>query len=355
MAMIRLRTAHKWAHSSKTARSVLVQGFLSLALIAPAVADAVSDFYSGKSINMIISTGVGGGLDANARMVARHIGNQIPGRPSVVPRNMTGAGHLQATNFMFNQAPRDGTHIGAILPSFALYQLIDGKGAQYDSRKFNWIGSSDVDNMNVYVWHAANVRSAEDAKRTEVLMGGTGAGSYTILFPTLMNNLLGTKFKMVPGYKSTNEIHLAMERGEVQGRAGNFFSSLKSGNADWLRDKKIDLIAQIGAARDADFPNVPLLQELAPNEEAARIIRLFSAEIAMGRSYLTTPDTPADRLAALQKAFDATMRDPGFLDEAKKAAIDVRPLKAAQLQAILDDIMSSPADLLEKAKDARGR
>jgi tripartite-type tricarboxylate transporter receptor subunit TctC len=355
MAMTRLLTARKVTRKSRIIRSAALQAFLGLALGAPAIADSVSDFYSGKSLNMIVSTGVGGGLDANARMVARHIGNHIPGRPSVVPRNMTGAGHLQATNFMFNQAPRDGTHIGAILPSFALYQLIDGKGAQYDSRKFNWIGSSDVDNMNVYVWHAANVRSVDDAKRTQVLMGGTGAGSYTILFPTLMNNLLGTKFKMVPGYKSTNEIHLAMERGEVQGRAGNFFSSLKSGNSDWLRDKKIDLIAQVGAARDVDFPNVPLLHELAPNPEAARIMRLFSAEIAMGRAYLTTPDTPADRLAALQKAFDATMADPGFLEEAKKAAIDVRPLKAAQLQAILDDIMSSPPELLVKAKDARGR
>ena len=208
--MTRLLTARKVTRKSRIIRSAALQAFLGLALGAPAIADSVSDFYSGKSLNMIVSTGVGGGLDANARMVARHIGNHIPGRPSVVPRNMTGAGHLQATNFMFNQAPRDGTHIGAILPSFALYQLIDGKGAQYDSRKFNWIGSSDVDNMNVYVWHAANVRSVDDAKRTQVLMGGTGAGSYTILFPTLMNNLLGTKFKMVPGYKSTNEIHLSM-------------------------------------------------------------------------------------------------------------------------------------------------
>ncbi|MDB5569801.1 MAG: tripartite tricarboxylate transporter family receptor [Hyphomicrobiales bacterium] len=332
-----------------------VAALTALAIATPGAADSVSDFYAGKSLNLIISTGVGGGLDANARLVARHLGAHVPGKPSVVPRNMTGAGHLQATNFMYNQAPRDGTHIGAILPSFALYQIIDGKGAQYDSRRFNWLGASDVDNMNLYVWSTAGVKTVEDAKRKEVLMGATGAGSYTVLFPTLMNNLLGTKFKNVAGYKSTNEIHLAMERGEVQGRAGNFFSSLKSGNADWLRDGKIDILVQIGAERDPDFPNVPLLHELAPNEEAARILRLFSGEIAMGRSYLTTPDVPADRLAALQAAFAATMRDPAFLDEARKASIDVRPLGPERLKAILDDIMSTPPDLLEKAKDARGR
>ena len=334
--------------------ALLAAGVSMGAIAAPAAADPVADFYAGRPINMIISTGVGGGLDANARLVARHWGNHIPGKPTITPRNMTGAGHLQATNFMYMQAPRDGTHVGAILPSFALYQIIDGKGAQYDSRRFRWIGASDVDNMNVYVWHTAGVRSIADARAKEVLMGGTGAGSYTILFPTLMNNLLGTKFKMIPGYKSTNEIHIAMERGEVQGRAGNFFSSLKSGNPDWLRDRKIDLIAQIGADRDPEFPDVPLLHELAPDAQAARIMRLFSGEIAMGRSYLTTPDTPDDRLAALRKGFMATMKDPAFLDEAKKASIDVRPLGPERLEAILEDIMSTPPDLLEKAKQARG-
>jgi len=341
-----------------SAMSALARAFLATALglaaCASAQADPVADFFAGRQLNMIISTGVGGGLDANARLVARHWGNHIPGKPTITPRNMTGAGHLQATNFMYTQAPRDGSHIGAILPSFALYQLIDGKGAQYDSRRFRWIGASDVDNMNVYVWHAAGVRSFADAKTKEVLMGGTGAGSYTILFPTLMNNLLGAKFKMIPGYKSTNEIHIAMERGEVQGRAGNFFSSLKSGNPDWLRDRKIDLIAQIGADRDPEFPDVPLLHELAAEPDAARILRLFSGEIAMGRSYLATPDTPEDRLAALRKSFMETMRDPAFLDEAKRASIDVRPLPAERLEAILEDIMTTPADLLEKARQARG-
>lgn len=318
-------------------------------------AQSVAEFYTGKPISMIISTGAGGGLDANARLVARHMSKHIPGKPSVVARNMPGAGHIQATNFMYVQAPKDGSHIAAILPSFVLYQIIDGRGGQYDARQFNWLGSSDVDNMNVYVWHTASVKSVDDAKRTEILMGGTGAGSYTILFPTLMNKLLGTKFKTVSGYKSTNEIHLAMERGEVQGRAGNFFSSLKSQNADWVRDKKITLIAQIGEQRDSDFKDVPLLQELTTDEEAKRIIRLFSAEIAMGKAYLTTPDVPKDRLDALRKAFEATMKDPEFIAEAKAANIEVRPLGADGVKRIADDILATPKALIERAADVRGR
>jgi tripartite-type tricarboxylate transporter receptor subunit TctC len=338
----------------KTAATFYIATVASL-MVAPAQADAVADFYTGKPISLIVSTGAGGGLDANARLVARHMGKHIPGRPSIVVRNMPGAGHIQATNFMHTQAPKDGSHIAAILPSFVLYQLIDGRGAQYDTRNFNWLGSSDVDNMNVYVWHAAPVKSVADAKRTEILMGGTGAGSYTILFPTLMNNLIGTKFKIVSGYKSTNEIHLAMERGEVQGRAGNFFSSLKSQNADWLRDGKIKLMAQVGEERDPEFPDVPLLQELTNDAEAKQIFRLFSAEIAMGKAYLTTPDTPKDRLDALRRAFDATMQDAGFTAEAKASGIDVRPLKADGVSRIANEILATPKALVERAAQVRGK
>jgi tripartite-type tricarboxylate transporter receptor subunit TctC len=320
-----------------------------------ASAQSVADFYAGKPMTMIVSTGAGGGLDANARLVSRHMGKHMPGKPSIVVRNMPGAGHIQATNFMYVQAPKDGSHIAAILPSFVLYQVIDGRGAQYDARQFNWLGSSDVDNMNVYVWHTAPVKSVDDAKRTEILMGGTGAGSYTILFPTLMNNLLGTRFKIVSGYKSTNEIHLAMERGEVQGRAGNFFSSLKSQNADWVRDRRIALIAQIGEERDPEFSDIPLLQELTTDAEAKQIFRLFSAEIAMGKAYLTTPDVPQDRLDALRKAFEATMKDEDFIAEAKTASIDVRPINADAVRRIANDILATPKSLIERAADVRGR
>ena len=329
----------------------------ALAALAPmhlAMADSVSDFYAGKSISLIISTGVGGGVDTNARILAKHLGNHIPGNPSILPKNMTGAGHLQATNYLYAQAARDGTFIGAILPAFVGYQVLDGRGAQYDARNFNYLGSSDVENANLYVSSSVGVKTIEEIKTREVLMGATGAGSYTMLYPTLLNNVLGYKFKIVSGYKSTTEIHLAMERGEVFGRAGNFFSSLKSQNPDWLPNKKIDMLMQIGTVRDPEWPNLPLLTDLGTNDEQRAIFKLFSAEVALGRVFLTTPGVPADRLAALRKAFEETLRDPAYIEDARKVEMQVRPLTHQQVKALADEIVNLPPELIAKAKAAMG-
>jgi len=319
---------------------------------ATALADPVSDFYTGKSISLIISAGPGGGFDTNARLVARHLGKHIPGHPSIVPRNMPGGGHLVAANYMYNVAPKDGTTLATLLPAFVSYQVLDGGQVKYDAAKFNWIGASDVDNMNLYVWHTAGIHTIDDAKKTPVLMGATGAGSYTALFPTLLNNLIGTKFKLVSGYRSTNEIHIAMERGEVQGRAGNFFSSLTANNPDWLADKKIKLLLQIGSKRDPNFKDVPLMTELATNADDKRILAIYSGDVALGRSFITTPGVPADRLAALRNAFDKTMTDPEFLADAKKINMEVKPLGHVELRAAAMEILSIPPELIEKAKKA---
>ena len=318
---------------------------------APA-ADPVAEFYAGKSINLIISTGSGGGLDASARLVARHMAAHIPGRPTIVARNMTGAGHLLATNYLFNQAPRDGTTIAAILPAFVAFQILDGKGAQYDAARFAWLGASDADNQNLYVWHTAGIKSVADAKRREVLMGATGAGSYAALWPTLMNNLLGTRFKLVSGYKSTAEINLAMQRGEVEGRAGNSFSSLRSQNPDWLRDKRIDMLVQIGAERDPDFPTVPLLAELSENLEHRRIISVVAGEVAIGKPFLTTPEAPPERLAALRAAFEATTRDAAYLAEAKRLDIGTRAVGHVRIKELADAILATPPDVIAKTRAA---
>jgi tripartite-type tricarboxylate transporter receptor subunit TctC len=335
-------------------RTLALASSLSLIALSSAQADAVSDFFTGKSISLIISTGVGGGVDTNARLVAKHLGNHIPGNPSVTPKNMTGAGHLQATNYLYAQAPRDGTSLGAILPAFVGYQVLDGRGAQYDARNFNYLGSSDVENANLYTSSSQGIKSIEQIKTREVLMGATGAGSYTMLYPTLLNNVLGYKFKIVSGYKSTNEIHLAMERGEVYGRAGNFFSSLKAQNPDWLPSGKIDMLLQIGAVRDPEWPNLPLLTDLATNEEQKAIFKLFSAEIALGRVFLTTPGVPEDRLAALRKAFEETMRDPAYIEDSRKVDMQVRPLTHQQVKILADEIIAMPQDVLSKAKVAMG-
>ena len=335
-------------------RALTLAALAALGPIGLAKADGVSDFYAGMSISLIISTGVGGGVDTNARLIAKHLGNHIPGAPGVVPKNMTGAGHLQATNYLYAQAARDGTFLGAILPTFVGYQVLDGRGAQYDARNFNYLGSSDVENANLYTWSSLGVKRIEEVRTREVLMGATGAGSYTMLYPTLLNNMLGYKFKIVAGYKSTNEIHLAMERGEVSGRAGNFFSSLKAQNPDWLPGKKIDMLLQFGSVRDPEWPDLPLLTDLATNDEQRAIFKLFSAEVALGKIYLTTPGVPADRLAALRKAFEETLRDPAYIEDARKVEMQVRPLTHQQVKTLADEIVNLPADLIAKAKVAMG-
>ena len=335
-------------------RALTLAALAALAPLSLAKADGVSDFYAGKSISLIISTGVGGGVDTNARLIAKHLGNHIPGAPGVLPKNMTGAGHLQATNYLYAQAARDGTFIGAILPTFVGYQVLDGRGAQYDARNFNYLGSADVENANLYTWSSLGVKRIEEVRTREVLMGATGAGSYTMLYPTLLNNMLGYKFKIVSGYKSTNEIHLAMERGEVSGRAGNFFSSLKAQNPDWLSGKKIDMLLQFGSVRDPEWPDLPLLTDLATNDEQRAIFKLFSAEVALGKIYLTTPGVPADRLDALRKAFEETLRDPAYIEDARKVEMQVRPLTHQQVKALADEIVNLPPDLIAKAKVAMG-
>jgi len=318
---------------------------------SPAAAQA--DFYKGKTIEMIISTGVGGGLDTNARMVARYLSKHIPGNPTIVAKNMPGAGHVRAANYIYNQAPKDGTTIGTLIPAFVMAQVLDRTDAiQFDAAKMNWLASTSASNSTVYVWKDTGVNTVEDAKKKSVLMGGTGAGSYTTLYPLVMNHILGTQFKIISGYNSTAEVRLAMERGEVQGRAGNNFNSLKAENADWLRDNKISILVQVGLERDPEFKDVPLLIDLAKNEEEKKILTLFSADVVIGRPFLTAPGVPADRVAILRKAFADVTRDPDFLKESEKAGLDVQLVEGEKIQKIVEELVSTPDDIVKKAKIA---
>jgi tripartite-type tricarboxylate transporter receptor subunit TctC len=323
----------------------------AMLLTAPAPAAAQADFYKGKTIDLVISTGVGGGLDANARVVARHLADHIPGNPTIVPRNMPGAGHIRAANFVFSQAPKDGTVIATFIPVFVMAQVLDrSKGIQFDPANFNWLASTSSSNTTVYVWYTSGVKSLADATKREVLMGGTGTGSYTLIYPTVMNSLLGTRFKLVTGYQSTAEIGLAMERGEVQGRAGNNFNSLKAENAEVLKAGKIVLITQIGLERDPEFPDLPLMTEFAKSDEDRQVLKLFSTDVVIGRPFVTSPGVPAERVALLRKAFDEMMTDPAYLDDSKKAGLDVTPVTGAKVQAIVADLVHTPADIVAKAK-----
>jgi tripartite-type tricarboxylate transporter receptor subunit TctC len=321
------------------------------AMGASAPAAAQGDFYRGKTIDLVISTGVGGGLDANARLVARHLGNHIPGTPAIVPKNMPGAGHIRAANYVYSQAPKDGTAIATFIPIFVLAQVLErSKAIQFDAANFQWLASTSSSNSTVYVWHTSGIASVADAMRRPVLMGATGVGSYTTIYPTIMNSLLGTKFKLVSGYQSTAEIGLAMERGEIEGRAGNNFNSLKAENGEWLRSGKIRLIAQVGLARDREFEGVPLLTDLTKSDGDRAILKLFSSDVVIGRPFVTAPGVPAERVALLRKAFDDMLHDAAFLQDASRVGLDVSPTAGASIQQIIADLMRTPDDIVAKAR-----
>jgi tripartite-type tricarboxylate transporter receptor subunit TctC len=329
-------------------------GFVLLGTIAlSGAAFAQADFYKDKTIELIISTGVGGGLDANARMVARHLPKHIPGNPTIVAKNMPGAGHVRAANYIYNTAPKDGTTIGTLIPAFVMAQVLNRTDAiQFDASKMPWLASTSASNSTVYVWKDTGVNSVDDAKTKSVLMGGTGAGSYTTLYPIIMNHVLGTQFKIVSGYTSTAEVRLAMERGEVQGRAGNNLNSLKAENADWLRDNKIALLVQVGLERDPEFKSVPLMTEFAKNDEERKILTLFSADVVIGRPFLTAPGVPADRVEILRKAFADLTKDPEYLKDSAQAGLDVQLVEGAKIQKIVEDLVATPPDIVAKAKAA---
>jgi tripartite-type tricarboxylate transporter receptor subunit TctC len=327
-------------------------GILAAAASSAAQADAVADFYKGKTMTLVVSTGAGGTYDTVARTIAKHMPNHIPGKPVIIVKYMPGAGHVLATNFMYNQAPKDGTHIATIGNSIPLHQILDGKGVRYDARKFNWLGTTGISNLMTVAWAASGIKSIDDVMKKEVTAGSTGTGSGTSLYPTVTNNVLGTKFKLIAGYRKATEIDLAMERGEVVVRSGFSYGSLSHEHPDWLKDKKVNFLFQVGGEREEDLPSVPLMTDLAKNDEQRQILKLISSTVAIGRPYLTTPGVPADRLAALRSAFMATVKDPAFLTDAKKLDFDLKPLGAEKVTEIVKDTINTPADIVTKARAA---
>lgn len=320
----------------------------------PAAADAVADFYKNKVVTVIVSTG-GGTYTLVARTLARFMPKHLPGEPTMIVKNMPGAGHVRATNFMYNHADKDGSYIATIGNSIPLHQTLGRKGVRFDARKFNWLGSTGITNLMTAVWKEAGIKSIEDAKKKEVISGGTGAGSGTVIYPTVMNHLLGTKFKVVIGYRSASNIDLAMERGEVMARSGYSFGSLSRRHPDWLEGGKVNFLVQVGLDPKKGPAGVPLLVDLARNDEQKRIFRLFSGTVALGRPYLTTPGVPADRLKALRTAFADTLKDPGFLVEQKKRKFDLFPATAEEVAAIVEDMVGTPPRIVEAAKAAMQR
>jgi tripartite-type tricarboxylate transporter receptor subunit TctC len=335
---------------SSPGRARCAVGLFFAAILAATPAHAESP-YEGKTITIVTSTGVGGVYDLTARVIARHMGRYIPGNPTLIVQNMPGGGNVLATNYMYNIAPKDGLTIASIHNAMPLHQVLDGRGVRFDAARFNWLGSTGSENEVILVWRTAGIATIRQAMEREVVLGSTGAGSGLSIIPTAMNNVLGTRFKLVIGYRSSEDINLALERGEVQARAFGL-NSIVAQHADWLKDGKVTFLAQAGVKRDKDLPDVPLITELAATDTQRAILKLISAPAGLGHLYLAPPGVPPERLALLRSAFTATLKDPAFLAEVEKLKIAIDPMSADEVAAIVADTINAAPDVVAKAKAA---
>jgi tripartite-type tricarboxylate transporter receptor subunit TctC len=325
--------------------AVLVAAWFS----SPVPAQDASQFFNGKTIDLYVGFDVGGGYDLRMRLLARHMGKHIPGNPTIVPKNMEGAGSLRLANWLANVAPKDGTAIGMIARGAAFDPIIgQTSAAQFKGTDFGWIGSTSDETNVCAVMSKTGVAKFEDVLTRETIVGSTGL-SDSGKFPLVLNGMLGSKFKLISGYKGTGAIVLAMERGEVEGRCGWNWSSMKSSHQNWLDQKIVVRLLQFGLKKHPELQDVPLVIDLAKNEEQKEIMKAIFASQTIGWPFLAPPGISADRLNVLRRAFQATMEDKDFLAEAGKAGIDVRPLSGEQVKDIVTEVYSLPPELAAKA------
>jgi tripartite-type tricarboxylate transporter receptor subunit TctC len=317
--------------------------------IALTNAQSLAEFYKGKLVDMEIGYSVGGGYDIYARLLARHLGRHIPGNPTLVPKNMEGAGSVRLANWLYGAAPRDGSAVGAMSRGAAFDPLLGEKGAQFDASKFSWIGSANNEVSVCVALSTSGVTKFDDLLTKQLTIGSTGVGDDTYQFPAVLNAVLGTKFKIIPGYPGGNDITLALDRGEVDGRCGWSWSSLVATRADWIASKKIIVLVQLSLSKHPDLPDVPLIMDLAKTDEQRQIFKLIFARQVMGRPYLGPPDVPRDRVAALRQAFAETMQDKAFLDEAAQAKLEINPVNGEQIEALVNEVYQTPPDVVKKA------
>lgn len=316
----------------------------------PANAQTPEEFYAGKTVELYIGYSVGGGYDTYARLVARHMGKHIPGNPTVVPVNMEGAGSLRATNWLYNAAPKDGTVFGTFARGAAFEPLLGQGQAQYDATEFNWIGSANDEVSICAAWKTAEITSFEELREKELIVGGTGRAADTDTFPRVINGVFGTKMETISGYPGGNDITLAMERGEVQGRCGWSWSSVKSLHSDWVENGDINILVQLSLNKHPDLPDVPLIMDFVENDEQRQILELVFARQVMGRPFAAPPGVPEDRVEALRDAFMATMEDPEFLAEAETAELEITAVSGADIEELVKRTYEAPSEVVEQTK-----
>jgi len=328
-------------------------GVLLLAAAAPfAAAQSVADFYKNRNVDEYIGYSTGGAYDFYARVIGRHMGAHIPGHPTLIPRNMEGAGSLRLANWLYRVAPQDGSVFGTIGRGIAFDPLLIGKGDQFDAQKFNWIGSANNEVSVCVALKDSGVAKFEDLFTKPLTVGGTGTSADTDQFPRVLNNVLGTRFKVIEGYPGGNEVVLAMERGEVNGRCGWSWSSVKSTHKAWIDEKKMIVLVQLSLNKHPELTDVPSVLDFAKTDEQRAILKMVFARQVMGRPYVAPPNVPAERIAALRAAFTATMQDKDFLAEADKSQLEVNPVSAEDVEKLVKDVYATSADIVAKAKEA---
>ena len=330
----------------------VVLGFAAgLLACGAATAQGAGDFYKGKNVDLYVGFSAGGGYDLYGRAVARFLGRHLPGNPTVTPKNMDGAGSLRLANWLYNLGPKDGLSLGTLARGTAFDPLFGSTQAHFDAAKYNWIGSANNEVSTCVLWSASGMATMEDLLTRPTIMGGSGGAADTDQFVYVMNGVLGTKIKLVQGYPGGNEVNLAMERGEVQGRCGWSWSSLKTTHPEWLKDKKIAVPVQLSLTKHAELPDTPLIMDYAKTDEDRQILRLVFARNVMGRPFVAPPGVPADRVAVLRTAFMDTMADKDFLAEAEKINLEINPVSGDALQALIAEAYRTPPAIVKRTAD----
>jgi tripartite-type tricarboxylate transporter receptor subunit TctC len=335
---------------------VLAGAIAATAVPGSAQADAVSDFYKKKRITVYIGYAAGGGYDRYGRVFAQYMKKFIPGKPRMIAKNMPGAGSLVLANALYNTLPKDGTAMGIIGRGVAMEPLFGRKGPKFDATKFNWIGSMNNAVSTCVAFHTSGFKTIEDAMKREMILAGTAQGSDGVDFPLALNNVLGTKFRLITGYPGGATLQLAQERGEVHGRCGWSWSSIKATRGHWIKEGKLKVFLQLALQKHPEIPaEVPLVMDIAKTDRDRAILRLIFARQAMGRPFLAPPNVPADRMAALRAAFDGMVRDPEVKAMAARTKLEIVPISGKAVEALLKEAYATPPEIVRAAADATQR
>ena len=334
--------------ASSTLCKLAVAALAALATVTGASAETVEEFYKRTPLSVYVGSGAGGGFDEIARVFSIHFARHLPGQPTPIVKNMPGAGGLLNVNFMYAQAPRDGSAIAAPFNTVFMLPLFGDPAAKFDARKFTWIGSLDKQTGTCVVWHTSDIKTLADASKREVQVGATGVNATPAIFSNLMNTLFGTRFKVISGY-STNEMRFALERGETEGVCGLAWQTYKAVQPGWIENRLIRPIAQMGLVKNRDLPDVPLAIDMLKDPVDRRVFELVVLPQEFGRPFIAPPGVPADRAAAMIKAFAQTLTDPAFLADAAKIRLSLDPLTGEEIMRLLDEAHAAPKDVIERA------